>query len=263
MARLKSSTQFARNLGKNEILVPHLNNWFANGVFPDEIPFVIHPNKEDDDAFHPSSATLCSRALQAKLDGILPKQENRMESQKNFMFGHYSHALLQWVCVEQLGFAVWDDIEKDCDYYLLTDKGGNEYRVRGFPDIAKCTVPNVDPFLVDIKTCTAQLYGQSNLPPFLLEKYQAQVKIYLDFEGLDKGIILLVEKDSPHRFKEIVVERDDRYVSKTIARWESVVDARAEGNISPCTCDDPDSCPALNCYDTETKINLDKTQRTH
>jgi hypothetical protein len=82
-----------------------------------------------------------------------------------------------------------------------------------------------------------------------MEKYNAQVKLYLSFEELDKAIILCAEKDSPHRFKEIVVERDDAFVNKAVLRWESVVDDQAEGRLAPCTCVEPIDCPVRDLYD--------------
>ncbi len=256
MPKLKISSQFARNLGKKQILVPHLNNWFANGKFPDHIPLGVNMNKEEDDAFHPSSSLSCLRVLQAKLDDLLPKRENTMESNKTFFFGHYIHSLIQWVCVEELKFCTWEDVEVDCDFHLETPKG-NPYRVRGFPDIERCIVPNHEPVLVDIKTVNAHVYGLAYLPDRLQEHYTAQVNLYLNFAGLNKGILLMVEKDHPHRFKEIEIDRDDDLVAKIVGRWESVVDARAEGRISPCTCEKPVNCPAKGLYDTDEKIDFD------
>ena len=261
MTRSPIGSQFAKAFQKNEILVPHLNNWFVAGKFPDELPITLHLIKEADDAFHPSSALMCLRTLQANMDGLLKKRENTLEAVKTFAFGHYIHGLIQWICVD-LGFAKWEDIEVDCDFHLTTPNG-NPYRVRGFPDIAKCIVPNHEPILVDIKTANAHVYSLANLPRDKHEAYQAQVQLYLDFVGLDKGILLMAEKDHPHRFKEIVVERDDRKVDRIVKGWESMVDNRATGKVSPCTCDEPEYCPAKDCYDEEilnNEINYEYNQ---
>ena len=249
--KLKASSQFAKAFQRNEILVPHLNNWFVANQYPDELPITLHLNKEEDDAFHPSSALMCLRALQAKREGLLVRQENSLESAKNFMFGHYIHGLIQWICVEELGFATWDDVEVDMDFHLETP-AGNPYRVRGFPDISRCVVPNHEPILVDIKTCNAHVFSLANLPRDKQEAYEAQVRLYLDFVGLDKGILLMAEKDHPHRFKEIVVERNNDQVDRIVAGWEAVVDIEARGGIAPCTCDEPDYCPARDYYDETT-----------
>ena len=250
-ALAKIGSSFAKHFQKNEILVPHLNNWFANAKFDDEIPFAIsiHPNKEKDDAFHPSSATKCSRALFAQFRKDLPEEKPPADAQKIFMFGHFSHAIIQKIVVE-LGFCDDADIEKEYDFHFETELG-NPYRVRGFLDIARCTIPNRGTYLVDIKTMNARIYAQQTLPEATMEKYEAQVKLYLEFENLDEAIILAVEKDTPHRFREIIVKRDTDFVDGTIERWEDVVDALAQGRVPDCTCLNPGNCPVKGLYPFE------------
>lgn len=247
---VKLSTQFAKHMTRHEILVPHLNNYFANGKFPDELPIVVHPNKEPDDAFHPSSALKCAQVLYAAFREDLPQEHHSPDSQKTFMVGHMYHGWLQWVIVEGLGFATWDDIEKEHDYHFMTSNG-NPYRVRGFVDIARCVVPNRGTYLVDIKTMNARIYAQQTLPATTLEKYEAQVKLYLEFEDLDEAIILAAEKDSPHRFKEILVQRDPLFVDDVMEQWETVVDALVEEVPPACTCLDPSACAAKGIYALE------------
>lgn len=251
MATVKLSNNFGKHFARNEILVPHLNTWFAHAKFDDEIPFdiVIHPNKEKDDAFHPSSALKCSQALFAAFRKDLPEENHPADLQKTFMFGHFSHAIVQKIVVE-LGFATPDDIEKEYDFHFETE-AGNPYRVRGFIDIARCVVPNRGTYLVDIKTMNARVYAQQNLPESTMEKYEAQVKLYLAFEELDEAIILCVEKDTPHRFKEIVIQSDPDFVDAALERWESVTDALVEGRVPPCTCSNPSNCPARKLYAAE------------
>lgn len=244
MAKLSNS--FTKNLRRDEILVPHLNTWFQNGVFPDEIPFSVHMNKEKDDAFHPSSALKCSQEIFALRRGDLPDEMIASDSQKNFMVGHMYHGLLQWIIVEGLGFAEWDDIEKEFDFKFDTP-AGNPYRVRGFLDVAQCTVPNRGEYLVDVKTMNSRIYS-TGLPDSMYAKYSAQVKLYLEFVDLDDAIILCVEKDTPHRFKEILIKRDTAFVEETVVRWESVVDALTSGEVPDCTCSNPSKCPAKGLY---------------
>lgn len=256
--KVKIGSTFAKNFQRDQILVPHLNNWFANAEFPDVIPFEINPNKEKDNAFHPSSALRCLRELYALREGDIPNEEHSMESHKIFMFGHYAHALIQWIVVEELGFASWEDIEQEYDFgwdkaegdydgSLVTDNG-NPYRVRGFVDIARCNVPNRGTYLVDIKTMNARIFAQTNTPESTVEKWEAQVKLYLDFTGQDEAIVLQAEKDSPHRFKEHLVRADPRFVDEIVAGWEIVVDAQASGEIPECTCLDPQACAAKGIY---------------
>ncbi len=251
MATVKLSNNFGKHFARNEILVPHLNTWFANAKFDDEIPFdiVIHPNKEKDDAFHPSSALKCSRVLFAQFRKDLPEEKHAADTQKIFMFGHFSHAIIQKIVVE-LGFCDDAEIEKEYDFNFETAEG-NPYRVRGFIDIARCVVPNRGTYLVDIKTMNARIYAQNDLPVSTMEKYEAQVKLYLEFEELDEAIILCVEKDTPHRFKEIIIKRDTAFVDDTIERWEGVTDALVTGRVPECTCVDPGRCAAKGLYAVE------------
>jgi len=244
----KLNTSKFAHLRKNEILVPHLNAWLARGEFPDEIPIKIGMNKEKDDAFHPSSATKCSRQLYAEMTGDLIDGKPTAEQQLTFSIGHMYHGFIQWILVEGLGFCTWDDIEKEHDLKFTT-QNGNPYRVRGFIDCARCVVPNRGTYLVDVKTMNTRLFAQDNLPASTHERYEAQVQIYLEFEDLDEAIILCVSKDSPHRFKEVIVHRDTDFVERTMDRWEDVVDAMASGEIPDCTCFDPSSCPTRKLYD--------------
>lgn len=254
-----NTAKFVNHLRKDEILVPHLIAYFANGEFPDEIPVMVHPNKEEDNAFHPSSATRCAREIFAAHAGDLVTRPHTAEQQLNFVIGHMYHALLQFVMVEGLGFCTWDEVEKEYDFGW--DKGANDfdgklvtpnsnpYRVRGFADFARVAVPNQGEILVDVKTMNSRLFAQDNLPANTYDKYSSQVKHYLEFEGLERAIILCVSKDSPHRFKEIVIERDTDFVERNMDRLEDVVDAIAAGVIPDCTCADKDSCPTRNLYD--------------
>lgn len=250
MAKLKFMSQFAKTLSRDEVLVPHLNNYFFVSDWPNEFPFIVHPNKEQDNAFHPSSATKCMRTLYAERRGDLKAEMHPLELQKTFLFGHFFHAALQWIIVEGLNFATWSDVEREYDNYFKTEKG-NEMRVRGFTDIARCVIPNEGTFLVDIKTINARLFSKEPLPDFLLDKYKAQVRFYLEFEDLDEAIILCCEKDSPHRFKEVRVTRDGEFVDSILEDWEDVVDMEEEGIIPSCTCFNPEVCPTRNIYNID------------
>jgi hypothetical protein len=254
----RPGSKFAKHFAQGELLVPHLNNWFAAGEFPDEIPLVIRPNKERDDAFHPSSALMCERALYAKLSGDLPPEQTRLDQEKTFMIGRYYHELIQWIVVDQLGLATWEDVEKEHDLHFVTGRG-HPYRVRGFIDVARMELPGSDePVLLDIKTMASRLYGMAQPPAGLMEKYEAQVRIYLEFEDLPRAIILVVEKDNPHRMREIVVERNGSMVDAVMEGWENVVNSRAEGTIPDCTCEDPGRCPAKDIYDVAHQTRIPK-----
>jgi len=250
MAKLKFLQQFTKTVARNEVLVPHLNNYFYVANWPDELVFKISPNKEKDNAFHPSGATKCMRTLYAERRGDLQPEIHPLELQKTFLLGHFFHSVLQWIIVEGLKFATWEDVEKEYNHYFKTPKG-NTLHVRGFTDIARCQIPGEGTFLVDIKTVNSRLFNMNPTPDFLIDKYSAQVKLYLEFEDLEEAIILMCEKDSPHNFKEIRILRDGDFVDNILEDWEDVVDMEVEGIIPPCTCFNPDECPTKNIYNIE------------
>ena len=238
---------FAKHFVTGDVLTPLLNVWFQNGVFPDEIPLTLHPNKEKDGAFHPSSALMCEKALYAKMRGELPPETTRAEDEKTWMFGRYAHELIQWVVVDQLKLATWEDVEKEYNLRYGT-AAGNEVWIRGFSDIARANVPGHDePVLVDIKSMASRLYSLGTLPGTKDAEYRAQVSLYLELEDLDTGIIICVEKDNPHRMREVRVERDGELVDSILEKWEYVADALAAEEIPDCTCGDK-KCPAADVY---------------
>ena len=246
--RRKIGAGFAKHFTSGELLTPHLNNWFQNADFPDEITLTLHPNKERDNAFHPSSALMCERALFAKMRGELPPETTKAESEKTFMYGRYIHELLQWIVVDQLKFATWEDVEKE--YNLRYDTpNGNEVWIRGFADIARATIPGLDdPVLVDVKSMASRLYSLGELPKAKAFEYRAQVGLYLEMEDLDRGIIVCAEKDNPHRFREVEVARDGALIDTIMEGWEYVADCLASGEVPGCTCADLRTCPAKDAY---------------
>lgn len=245
------ANNFAKMLAKREMLVPHLDNWFAQpDNFPEVLKFEIHPHKEYDDAFHPSSAGDCDRLTYAKRKAHLPPRGKVGEAtrQKTFMFGHFCHAMIQHIVVHELKFAEPDSIEKEYQWGG-TSKGGHPFWARGFTDLARVNIPGQsDPILVDIKTMQANQFSLNQVPYGTWDKWYSQVQLYLDWEGLDTGIILAAEKDNPHRFKEHVIKRDPTFVNDVYDRWEYLADCLADDVVPDCTCDDPGRCSVLELY---------------
>jgi hypothetical protein len=242
---------FAKMLAKNELLVPHLDNWFAQyELLPETLKFEIHPHKEDDDAFHPSSADACARYLYAKRSGHLPERGKSLDVQRNktFLFGHFFHAMIQHVVVYELKFGPPEIIEKEYRWGGKTKKG-NEFWSRGFTDLARVEIPGQpEPILVDIKTMQSNQFALNQVPYATWDKWHAQVQLYLDWEDLDTGIILAAEKDNPHRFKEHRITRDPLFVNNIYDQWEYVADCLADMVVPDCTCDDPGRCPVSELY---------------
>ena len=247
-----AKSKFLRNLASKELLVPHLDAWFATNDFPDEIPFTLTPNKEKDDALHPSMHALaCPREIYAEKMGHMdePTKMALAQTNKMFFFGDFTHKLLQWIIVEQLRFATWDDIEHEVYLESKTEKG-NAWQCRGFVDVAHCIIPNVGDRLIDMKTTNARVFA-TQIPHALWQKYVAQVNLYMDWTGQteEEAIILVIEKDHPHRFKELYIPFDPDLVDDVYERWDAATDAVAEGKPPECWCDIQPQCPVSDLYD--------------
>ena len=54
------------------------------------------------------------------------------------------------------------------------------------------------------------------------DKYECQFNIYMDLFDEDQAMLLAVNKDTPHDFKEFVFERDQNLIDAIYAKWEFV-----------------------------------------
>ncbi|MBU6232413.1 hypothetical protein KGP36_07305 [Patescibacteria group bacterium] len=228
----KVGASFAKQYGSKDLLVPHLNAWFSRGVFPDEIPILIQPNKAKDDAFHPSSDCLdCARVIFARRAGLLESEPPSLELMKSFIYGHFIHGLIYFI-LKDLGFTTDEEIE----FPFEAQEGG--LQIKGHIDVRKCNIPGqTEPFTVDIKSQAGFAFNKPYPEGYLYEKYKAQMKTYMYFTGVGKTIILWAEKDTPHGYKETIISADDNWVEHEIlSKWDDVVTAEQSGSIPDCTC---------------------------
>jgi hypothetical protein len=224
-------TKFMRDVVGRKILVPHIDNYFNMGKFPDSFNFSINMNKEPDDDFHPSGDCYpCIGELYRKRMGHHQPHPLTAASQKNFAVGHFWHGLLQTILVEELGFATKDDVEM-----LLKYKKDN-WAARGSCDIARCYLPTQkDPLLVDFKTMNARYFAMDPLPKDLLDKWTLQVNCYMDWLGdVKRAIIVGIKKDSPHEFREIIIDYNPDLLVPVYSKWTEVIDAIQQQRIPKC-----------------------------
>lgn len=248
MQKLDKS-KLVMNLGKRYKLVPFLDKALA--TFDDPWEFKYEP-KKGDTGWHPSGqctppvSDLYQNAKpewddwkavhegQAQYAGPQPGPPIKAELRKTFMVGHYWHQLLQHLCLE-LNFCEPSAVERKGErgwstpicYY--TGGGGDGvwlpkpfHWATGSGDIAPCTLPNGWEGVVDFKTMSAQQYKQPDIPQWAAAKYKCQINIYMDFFDLENGIILCVNKDAPHDFKEFEFQRDQGLIDAIYAKWEFV-----------------------------------------
>lgn len=218
MAIKLDSSKFVRNLVKGHKLAPHLDKSIGEGEFEWNASF---GTKEPDTAFHPSGDCIPSPLA---LFGMAKKEEGEFKKpsaalRKTFQVGHFWHAYIQWLVVERLGFASWEEIELTHE----TRWADGDYGwARGAADIAPCHIPIHGDYLVDIKTMGAHDFKLQGLPGWCAGKYECQVNIYMDWFDLDKTLILCVSKDSPHDFKEFIFNRNQPLIDAIYDKWKLV-----------------------------------------
>lgn len=264
-----ATSKFLKGLKKG-ILTPHLENYFASSKEGrEEIQIAFSMHKEHDDAFHPSSDPLtCSAALWAARQGH-DMSDPRMadpEMQKTFAVGHMWHGLIYHLLVAELGFTDWEHVEQEVIMHRNDSSGHDALGIQfGFPNIdpmdvapgphdlwwarghidcSQVHIPGKGTYLVDIKTQNSRSFAAPTPPDYLWLKYQAQMHVYLDWVNLDKCIMLFINKDAPHSFKEIVIERDPEVAQLVYEKWDSVAEALRDGSPPEHTCPDPTKCVA-------------------
>lgn len=233
MAIKLDSSKFIRNLVKGHKLAPHIDKAIGSGEFTWNAEF---GPKEGDDAFHPSGDCIPGPYSLYKSATTSERKPLSTSLLKTFQVGHFWHAYLQWIIVERLEFATWDDIEVKG---MTRWKDGPYGWSRGAADIAPCEVPGHGKFLIDIKTMGAHDFKLQGMPGWCAPKYESQVNIYMDWFDLDRCIILCVCKDSPHDFKEFEFKRNQPLIDTIYKKWELVKDCLDQGIEPPDTYEMP------------------------
>jgi hypothetical protein len=233
---LKIDRDAFKSLARNDILSPHLDAVIDQGDFP--WTFTYEP-KVEDDAWHPSGdCTPSVHELWLKATGKGKERPVSPSLRKTFIVGHFWHAYIQWLLVNRLEFADASAIErKGCKVWCDNNSGSPSpyWWATGSGDIAPCTIPQHGEYLVDIKTMTGNAFNGNRLPAWAADKYECQINIYMDFFDLERALILCVQKDSPHEFKEFKYERNDALIDAIYKKWKLVGRCLVDG-VEP----DPD-----------------------
>ena len=107
--------------------------------------------------------------------------------------------------------------------------------VRGQGDIVPLKTKDWEG-LVDIKTMSGQAFRAPVLPEAFAHKYVCQINIYMDLFDIGQAMILGVNKDSPHDFKEILFVRNQSLIDAIYRKWKFV--SECFDNDSPPTVED-------------------------
>jgi hypothetical protein len=239
-----SKYNFAKNVQKRYVLAPHLDLYFANEVVGLEFKLEA---KEKDDAWHPSGD--CTPTVTELYYMALDRQAGRVEKRfsKAFPVGHFWHQLLQKAvldmgfatpeAIERRGLRGWGpeqpfDVRRECDYLPF-------HWATGQGDVAPLEIPGQPPFIVDFKTMSSRDYRLAGMPGWVAEKYEAQINIYMDFFDINDALILCVEKESPHGFKEFRFQRNQTLIDAVYDKWYFVSEC-LDAEVEPTAKDDKD-----------------------
>ena len=232
MAIKLNNHSMARKLVAKTKLAVHLDKVIEEkGDFAWE--YAYEP-KQGDDAWHPSGdCTLTPRELFDKAIGADERKPIGGGLRKTFQVGHFWHAYLQNIIVEHLGFATEDAIERSGEKVWAEENGKPKpyHWCRGSADVAPISIPGQGDFLVDFKTMGSFDFKRTTLPDWSAAKYECQMNIYMDFFDLEQAIILGINKDSPHEFKEFIFDRNQPLIDTIYDKWKYVGDCLENGNV--------------------------------
>jgi hypothetical protein len=193
-----------------------------------------YESKKGDNAWHPSGdCTLSPRELFDKATGATERDPIGAGLRKTFQVGHFWHGYLQEIVVNQLGYADADAIERPGQKVWAEEDGKPKayHWCRGSADVAPISIPGQGEFLVDFKTMGSFDFKRSTLPDWSAAKYESQMNIYMDFFDLEQTIVLCINKDSPHEFKEFIFNRNQPLIDTIYEKWHYVSDCLDNGNI--------------------------------
>lgn len=244
MAKARRFARLTDSLSEGWILVPELERaLLSQKVWPDEYVIRVR-NKEsiDDGYFHPSQHALAPELqlfYEFHPNIKLPQQPPRVEQIMTFQVGSAFHALVQSMLIH---LGMLDPSEVECSFV-------NERRhCSGTLDIRAMTMPDGRRMPVEIKS----VGYVNNVSPRLMDKYIAQLNVYMDLgceEPQEEGLLLLLEKRYPHRFKEVLVRRDEMLLKSIYRRWDRVREALEfdDPSMLDFPCHEPDSVSHREC----------------
>jgi hypothetical protein len=199
--------------------------------------------KLEDNAWHPSGH--CTPTLQELYeyavhrehveewpDGTYPLkiEQRKLEPTlgKIFQVGHFWHQYLQEICiraglctrdnVERRGSRGWDPVGESDGKPVYKDF----HWVTGSADICPLDIPGYGPYLIDFKTMGSHVFRQIDPYPDALAKWECQLNVYMDFFDVERAMIVAINKDSPHDFKEFEFVRNEALIEAMYLKWQMV-----------------------------------------
>lgn len=197
---------------ERELVTKGENSW------PEEYSIrVVNKERHHDGYFHPSGHASASE-LQLFYEFSPEYQtvhENIGVNQiMMFQVGSAYHALIQSMLIH-MGLTTEEEVEVS----FVSEKR----HCSGTLDIRRLTLPNGKVVPVEIKSA-----GHFPVGDYFMKKYTNQFQVYMDLgddEPQEEGLMLFLEKSTPHRFHEIMIYRDEQLLDQIYRRWERVLEA--------------------------------------
>lgn len=195
---------------------------------------------------------------EAALDGSAPIDKNAPAHEaplaKIFQVGHFWHQYLQTICVraglcdeeavERRGLKGWmtNDL-RSFEFKKTGPQSGWDYMcdfdpkpyhwVTGSADICPMEIPGQGEYLIDFKTMGSHQF-RGNLPHELtVTKWECQLNTYMEFFDIEKAIIVGINKDAPHDFKEFEFHRNQPLIDSLFTKWKLVSECLDEAVAPP------------------------------
>lgn len=229
--KFKTEGKFSKNLVRDYKLVPLLDAWMSREITGFHMELVP---KQKDLGWHPSGD--CTPGAIELYHDAMAKLANghEVKHSKAFLVGHFWHALLEHAVV-QLELAEQTAIERTGIRHWAEDNSWGPTPsaklatpkpfcyCTGSADVAPLTLESGE-YVVDFKTMSNQQYGRDDtpLPAWVAQKYEAQINIYMDFFDIDQGLILVIQKDTPHHMKEFMYKRNPHLIRAIYDKWQFV-----------------------------------------
>lgn len=237
---------FRKDLSPKYKLVPKLDRAIAD--FDKRWAFLYEPKKHDL-YWHPSSHCtpepsilydLARERLNAWPDE--PDPEFKRSMAKYGPVGHFWHQFLQHIMVyydmceaSAIERESWKRFDGKKDDIFTPDPF---WACRGLADVAPWTFKGND-YIVDFKTMASRSFQAVTLPNSFAAKYECQMNIYMDLFNYDRALIVAINKDTPHDFKEFEFRLNQPLVDMIYAKWKYVAEC-LEDNDPPDADDDVD-----------------------
>lgn len=234
---------FRRDLSPKYKLVPLLDKAIAD--FDEEWTFTYEP-KGHDLYWHPSGHCVpnAKELYHLAQDRLNPNDDEDLAFKRKMSkfgpVGHFWHQFLQHIMVryemvdasaiERPALKGWTD--KGIYHYVdVWDLQAKPFTACvGNADVAPWTFKGND-YIVDFKTMASRSFQQVSHLPFAA-KYECQMNIYMDLFNYDRALIVGINKDTPHDFKEFEFRRNQPLIDVIYDKWKFVAEC-IEDNEPP------------------------------